>query len=187
MGGLVKRLKYFGIKWAEQVANGPVGMPLGQKPLGLILFWRVPFSHFRPLLLPSFLSPHNKEMVYYGGWGKRWKYFGRKWAEQVANGPVGMPLGQKPLGVIHFWRVPFPIFCPCCFPPSYLPIIKKLFIMGGWVKRWIYLVTKWAEQAANGAIGMPQGQKPLGLIYFWRVPFSHFQPLMLPSFLFPQN
>ena len=94
---------------------------------------------------------------------------------------------QKPPCETTFEELPFPTIFICCLLPSSHPMIKKLFIMGGWVKRWIYLVTKWAEQAANGAIGMPQGQKPLGLIYFWRVPFSHFQPLMLPSFLFPQN
>ena len=33
---------------------------------------------------------------------------------------------------------PFPIFFPCSFLPSSLPIIKKWFIMGGWVKRWTY-------------------------------------------------
>ena len=37
-----------------------------------------PLSHFLPLLLPSFLSPQYKEMVYYGRMSKRWKFYGTK-------------------------------------------------------------------------------------------------------------
>ena len=33
---------------------------------------------------------------------------------------------------------------------------------------------------------MPQGQEPLCLIHFWRIPFSHFLPLQLPPFLSSQ-
>ena len=42
--------------------------------------WRIYFSHFRALALPSSLSlsPHNEEMVYYGRLGKRWTIFGTK-------------------------------------------------------------------------------------------------------------
>ena len=38
----------------------------GNIPLVVIHFSRFPFSHFLPLLPPSLLLPHNKEMVYYG-------------------------------------------------------------------------------------------------------------------------
>ena len=92
-----------------------------------------------------------------------------------------------PLVSSIFEEFPFPIFCLCCFLPSCLPIIKKFFIMGGWVKRWKYFGRKPVEHAANGPIWMPQDHTPLGDIHFWRVPFSHFLPLLLPSFLSPHN
>ena len=46
-------------------------MPQCQKPLCLIHFWVIPFSLFLPLLPPSFLSLHYKEMVYYGRLDKK--------------------------------------------------------------------------------------------------------------------
>ena len=40
---------------------------------------------------------------------------------------------RNPLVSSTFEEFPFPISWPCCFLPSCLPIIKKWFIMGGWV------------------------------------------------------
>ena len=54
--------------------------------------------------------------------------------------------------------------------------------MGSWVKRWKFIGTKSAWQAANSPVWMPQGQKPLCLIQLWREPFFHFQPLLLPPY-----
>ena len=66
-------------------------MPKGQKPLCLIHFWRLPFSHFQPLLLHS--SWGNKNWIIMGCWAKRQTINGTKSVEQAENVPVSMPLG----------------------------------------------------------------------------------------------
>ena len=45
-------------------------------PLGLIHFWKVPLSHFLPLLLPL---PTIKKWFIMEGWIKRWTFYGTKY------------------------------------------------------------------------------------------------------------
>ena len=92
-------------------------MPQGQKPLCLIHFGRVSFSHFQPLLLPLW---GNKNWFIMGGWEKRWKNLGTKSVQQAAKSPVRMLHILKPLDVIHFWVIPiFPFSSPAV---SFLPL-----------------------------------------------------------------
>ena len=87
------------------------------------------------------------------------------------------------IGVIHLWRVPIPIFCPCCFLPSSPRSIKKWFIMGGgWVKRRKLFGTKKALEVANGPVWMPRGKKPLGVIHFWAQVEEKKQPFLFSLF-----
>ena len=48
-------------------------MPQVQNTLYFIHFGRIPFSHFKPLLLIPFLSLQYKEMVIMGGWAVIWE------------------------------------------------------------------------------------------------------------------
>ena len=69
----------------------------------------------------------------------------------------------------------FPIFSPCCFLSSSLWGNKKLDLPVWKVKKWKIFGTKWAQQALNVQIWIPQIQKPLCLNYF--APAPSFLPL----------
>ena len=73
---------------------------------------------------------------------------------------------------LHFWRFPFPIFCPCFFLSSSLWGIKKR--QGKKVEN---LGTKSDEQASNDPAWMSKVQKPLCLIHFWVIPFLPFSAI----------
>ena len=172
MGGCVKRWKDLGTKSAQHAANGPVWMPQGQKPLCLIHFLRIPFSHFQPLLLPSFLPLSGvirNGLVIMGGRVKRWKCFGTKSVWQAPNGPVWMHQGKKK--PVSHSLLYFPIFSPCSFLSSFLPLsgVIRNGLLWDAGKRWTFFGTKSVWQAANGPVWMPRGLKPLCLIHFWRV------------------
>ena len=158
----VKCCKIIETKSAEWAANGPIWMPLVQKPLCHINFCWIPFSHFQPLL-------GNKELDLPVWYVKCCKLIWTKLAERAANGPIWMPQVQKPLCHIHFLWIPFSHFQP-------LWGNKELGLPVWYVKCWKIIGTKLAERAANGPIWMPQVQKPLCHIHLWWIPFSHFQP-----------
>ena len=132
-------------------------MPQGKKNLGILQFREFPFPRFiYSLRLPRLhrtvlrsasrrLSIKHSMLIFgagsikicfnMGGWVIKLFFF------------IKIPLVSS-----IFEEFPFPIFCLCCFLPSCLPIIKKFFIMGGWVKRWKYFGRKPVEHAANDPI-----------------------------------
>ena len=145
-------------------------MPQGQKPLCHVHFWRVPFSHFLPLLLPSLCSLQYKEMVYYGRLGEKVEMFCSKSVWRATNGPIWMPQVHKLLCLI-LGEFPFPFSAPGSFLPFALCSIKKWFIMGGgWVKRWGKIGTKSVKRAANGPVWMSYTPWCHGLwgLFYWR-------------------
>ena len=133
-------------------------MPLGQKPLGLIHFWVIPFFPFSAPA-PSFLplsedgmafnaerisfSLQKEEMVYYGRLSKKVELFwnkisltGCKWSILIT------PRSETPVSHSFLKSFLSQLLAPA---PSFLPHCggkKKWYIMGGCVKRWKCFGTK---------------------------------------------
>ena len=108
--------------------------------------------------------------------GYKISWTGCKWSN------LNAPRSETPVSHSLLGDSLSPIFSPCSFLPSFLWGNKKLDLPVWKAKRWKFWGTKSAEQAANGPVWIPQGQKPLCLIHFWVIPIFPF-PAPDASFL----
>ena len=82
--------------------------PRVRSPQVSLTFIEFPFPIFSPCSFPPSSLWGNKKLFIMGGWAKNWQFFLTISVQQVANGPVWMPQGQKTIGVIQlFGLLPF--------------------------------------------------------------------------------
>ena len=137
-------------------------MPHVHKPLCLLHFWVNPFFSF-PLsgVIRNWTLQYKDQ--------DDGNFLEQKQLNRLQmNGTVWMPQGQKPLCLIHLWRVLLSHFLTLSLL-SFLSLWgnKNWFIFGRWAKRWTIFVTKSAKQAANCPIWMTQCQEPQFIDYLW--------------------
>ena len=146
------KISLTGCKWSN------LNAPRSETPVSHSLLGDSLFPIFSPCCFLSSSLWGNKELSLPLWKVKSWKFFGTKWAQQAANGPVSLtPSTETPVFHSLLGDYLFLIFCLCCFLASSLWVNKKLDLPVWKVKSW---KIKWSN------LNAPRSETPVSFISF---------------------